>query len=52
MKKGKPVSGRNIIRMRLDRYHIYQEILRKIGDKEAQSEIRRLFDEEKIGEIS
>lgn len=28
----------------LDRYHIYQEILRKISDKEAQAEIRRLFD--------
>lgn len=35
----------------LDRYHIYQEILRKIRDKEAQSEIRRLFEEEKIEEM-
>ncbi len=35
----------------LDRYHIYQEILRKVSDKEAQSEIRRLFDEEKIEEM-
>lgn len=35
----------------LDRYHIYQEILRKISNKEAQSEIRRLFDEEKIEEM-
>ena len=35
----------------LDRYHIYQEILRKIRDKEAQKEIRRLFDEEKIEEM-
>lgn len=35
----------------LDRYHIYQEILRKISDKEAQSEIRRLFDEEKTEEM-
>ena len=32
----------------LDRFHIYQEILRKIADKEAQAEIRRLFDEEEI----
>lgn len=32
----------------LDRYHIYQEILRKVSDKEAQSEIRRLFDEEML----
>lgn len=28
----------------LDRYHIYQEVLRKISDKEAQKEIRRLLD--------
>ena len=35
----------------LDRYHIYQEILRKISHKEAQKEIRRLFDEEKIEEM-
>lgn len=35
----------------LDRYHIYQEVLRKVTDKEAQSEIRRLFDEEKIEEM-
>lgn len=35
----------------LDRYHIYQEILRKIGDKEAQKAIRSLFDEEKIEEM-
>ncbi len=35
----------------LDRYHIYQEILRKISDKGAQIEIRRLFDEEKTEEM-
>lgn len=35
----------------LDRYHIYQEILRKIGDKKAQAEIRNLFDEEKVDEM-
>ena len=35
----------------LDRYHIYQEILRKIRDKEAQTEIRRLFDAEKPEEM-
>lgn len=35
----------------LDRYHIYKEILRKISDKEAQEEIRRLFDEEKPDEM-
>jgi hypothetical protein len=35
----------------LDRYHIYQEILRKIKDKDAQKEIRRLFDEEKMDEM-
>ena len=34
----------------LNRYHIYQEILRKIRDKEAQEEIRRLFDAEKPDE--
>ena len=35
----------------LDRYHIYQEILRKISDKEAQKAIRELFDAEKIEEM-
>ena len=35
----------------LDRYHIYKEILRKISDKAAQSEIRRLLDEEKPEEM-
>ena len=35
----------------LDRYHIYQEILRKISDKDAQAEIRRLFDAEKPEEM-
>ena len=28
----------------LDRYHVYQEITRKISDKKAQKEIRELFD--------
>lgn len=31
----------------LDRYHIYQEILGKISDKEAQETLRELFDNEK-----
>lgn len=35
----------------LDRYHIYQEILRKISDKRAQKEIRSLFEQEKIKEM-
>lgn len=35
----------------LDRYHVYQEILRKIKNKEAQKRIRDLFDEEKIEEL-
>jgi len=35
----------------LDRYHIYQEILRKISDKKAQKDIRELFEEEKIDEM-
>lgn len=35
----------------LDRYHVYQEILRKISDKEAQGEIRRLFDAGKPDEM-
>ncbi len=30
---------------------MYQEILRKISDKRAQTEIRRLFDEEKVSEM-
>ena len=32
----------------LDRYHIYQEVLRRIGDKKAQQKIRALLEEEKI----
>lgn len=36
---------------RLDRYHIYQEVLRKISDKEAQEEIRRLLEAEKPDEM-
>lgn len=35
----------------LDRYHVYQEILRKISNQEARTEIRRLFDEEKVDEM-
>ncbi len=35
----------------LDRYHIYQETLRKISDKEAQGEIRRLLDAGKPDEM-
>ena len=35
----------------LDRYHIYQEILRQISDKKAQKNIRELFEEEKIDEM-
>ena len=35
----------------LDRYHIYQEILRKIKDKKAQKEIGELFEAEKIEEM-
>ncbi len=35
----------------LDRYHIYQEILRKIKDRGAQQSIRQLFEEEKIDEM-
>ncbi len=35
----------------LDRYHVYKEITRKINDKQAQEEIRRLFDEENPDEM-
>ncbi len=35
----------------LDRYHVYKEITRKISDKQAQEEIRRLFDEENPDEM-
>lgn len=35
----------------LDRYHIYQETLRKISDKEARGEIRRLLDAGKPDEM-
>lgn len=34
----------------LDRFHIYQAILRKIPDKAAQKAIRELLDEDKINE--
>lgn len=35
----------------LDRFHVYKEIKRKIRDKQAQEEIRRLYDEEKPEEM-
>ena len=35
----------------LDRYHIYQEILRKIRDKKAQEEIRGLFEAGRIEDM-
>ena len=35
----------------LDRYHEFKEITRKNGNKQAQDEIRRLFDEEKPEEM-
>ena len=35
----------------LDRYHIYQEVLRKIQEKKAQQDIRELLEEEKIEEM-
>lgn len=35
----------------LDRYHIYQEITRKISDKKAQKAIRELFDADKPEEM-
>lgn len=44
-----PYDSETIIQ--LDRYHIYQEILRKISDKKAQKEIRELFEQEKMDEM-
>ena len=35
----------------LDRYHIYQEVLRKIGDKKARQEIRELLEKEQTEEM-
>ena len=35
----------------LDRYHVYQEILRKISDRKARKEIRELFDADKPDEM-
>ena len=35
----------------LDRYHIYQEVLRKIKEKKAQQDIRGLLEKEKIDEM-
>lgn len=37
--------------VQLDRFHVYKEIKRQISDKEAQEEIRRLFDAEKPDEM-
>lgn len=37
--------------VQLDRYHVYQEILRKIGDRKAQKEIRELYDGERPDEM-
>ncbi|MBA2213293.1 UPF0236 family transposase-like protein [Sellimonas intestinalis] len=35
----------------LDRFHIYQEIKRKIRDKEAQERIKELLEEKKVEEL-
>ena len=35
----------------LDRYHIYQEVLRKIQERKARQDIRELLEEEKIDEM-
>ena len=35
----------------LDRYHVYQEILRKISDRKARKEIQELFDADKPDEM-
>lgn len=35
----------------LDRYHIYQEVLRKIKDRKARQDIRGLLEEERIEEL-
>ena len=37
--------------IQLDRYHIYQEVVRKIEEKKAQQDIRELLEEEKIDEM-
>lgn len=37
--------------VQLDRYHIYQEILRKISDQKAQKEIRELLEADKPDEM-
>lgn len=37
--------------VQLDRFHVYKEIKRQISDKEAQEEIRRLFDVESPDEM-
>lgn len=37
--------------VQLDRYHVYKEILRQIGDKKARKEIRELFGSEKPEEM-
>lgn len=35
----------------LDRYHIYQAIIRNVSEKKVQRELRRLFDKEKYEEM-
>jgi hypothetical protein len=37
--------------VQLDRFHIYQEIKRRIRDREAEKAIKELFEQEKIGEM-
>lgn len=41
----------NDVIFQLDRYHIYQEILRKVKDKKAQGDIRNLLESDKIDEM-
>lgn len=44
-----PYDGETIFQ--LDRYHVYQEILRKISDRKAQKELRELFESEMTEEM-
>jgi hypothetical protein len=37
--------------VQLDRFHVYQEIKRKIRDKEAEKAIKDLLEQEKVGEM-
>lgn len=45
------LAGKNIIRQK-DRFHIHQEIIRKIEDKEEQKKVRKMFENKEYAKIN